>query len=189
MRFMSAHNDRLCVATYGEDVSWVPATGYDASIYDATGQRPGLIPVANEAREASQYLRHIIAHYGDFRPYEIFLQGEPLAHSPSLMSMLRHRPWRCVPAMPLGLRCIGHASPPRRHYRAAQAFAQDLGIEFPAGRDWHIGAQFAASREALMARPLAWWRRVLAKCIIEREISPWAIERLWMEILSAPPKR
>jgi hypothetical protein len=175
--------ERLCVATFGEDVSWVARSGMEACIYDATSSRPGLIPVPNEAREASQYLRHIIANYGDFRDYELFLQGHPFDHNEGIMTTLRAREWIGKRKFPLSRRRVRHRRLGSGHNRAGLAFARELGIELNENTRWIIGAQFAASREALESRSLSWWRKVFAKVVIEREVSPWAIERVWWEMI------
>lgn len=176
---------RLCVASFGEDVSWVGRSGLPACIYDATGSRPGLVPVPNEAREASQYLRYIVEHYGQFEDFEVFTQGNPFDHQPHLDDMLKHQPWKGSRVYPLGRLLYFDPSNAHRHTSWAIEFAEDIGID-PSGRFlWAPGAMFAASRDALMSRPLEWWKRLLAKVIIERERSPWAIERLWLRILES----
>jgi len=177
------NSERLCIASHGEDVSWVAATGIEAIIYDATGSRPELVAVPNEARETSQYLRHIIAHYGDFRDHELFLQGNPFAHQPAILSKLRNRKWATRRVMPLGARVLNF-DPLNRHPHtgAALSLADALGITLTRQSLWTVGAMFAASREALMSYSLPWWECLLAQVIIERETSPWAMERLWLEL-------
>ncbi|RYD49328.1 MAG: DUF3431 domain-containing protein [Verrucomicrobiaceae bacterium] len=183
--FMSGHDTcRLCVASHGENVDWVAKTGIEACIYDATGSRDGLIPTRNEAREASQYLRHIIAHYGQFRDYELFVQGDPFAHERGIDTLLRCQPWKGERVFPLS----GHVHPldpdqGKVHHEAAVIQAADSGIVIREGARWVSGAMFAASREAIESRTLGWWQRLLARVIIERTVSPWAMERLWLEIL------
>ena len=185
-------SERLCVASYGEDVSWVARTGIEAVIYDATGSRPGLVPVPNEARETSQYLRHIVAHYGAFRDHELFLQGNPFAHQPAILPMLRRRLWATKRFMVLGSRVLNF-DPLNQHPHTgdAMSLAEELGITLTKQSLWTVGAMFAVSREALMSYPLPWWRRLLARVIIEREVSPWAMERLWLELfrpVDSPPE-
>ena len=176
--------ERLCVATYGESLAWVVETGMEACVYDATSTRPGLIPVPNDGREATQYLRHIIACYGNFRDYDIFLQGNPTPHNPSIIHVLGLRPWLGLRVHPLGRRTLPfNFTTQHPHPRGAEVFAAEIGIPLDHQTRWTMGAMFAASRQALMDRPLAWWQRLLAKVIIEREASPWEMERLWLEIL------
>ena len=179
--------ERLCVATCGEKLDWIPAH-IEACIYDATGTRPGLIHVPNEAREASQYLRHIVTHYGAFRDYEIFLQGDPAPHHPGIVSALRCRPWLGKRVHPLGKMLMKFDRRNRNiHTRLGVEIAEEFGIDLPDGSPWTVGAMFAASREALMSRPLAWWERLLAAAIIEREHSPWVMERLWLAVMRGTP--
>ena len=182
-------DERLCVATFGEEIGWVTKAGIEACVYDAIGTRAGLIPVPNEAREASQYLRHIVDHYGDFREYEIFLQGDPHAHHPSFETLLRNRPWRGQRCFPISRRVLPFAEGVAAHREAALVLAGDSGLTVGEDAVWVAGAMFAASREALMSYPLGWWERLLGRVIVEREISPWAMERLWLEILSPDHQR
>jgi hypothetical protein len=61
-------------------------------------------------------------------------------------------------------------------------FAKEIGVAYDQDKPWVHGALFAASREALMSRSLAWWKALLRK--VEAEpMSPWAMERLWLTIL------
>lgn len=184
-------SERLCVASHGEDVSWVAGSGIEAVVYNASRSRPGLVEVPNEAREASQYLRHIIAHYGSFRHHELFLQGNPFAHQPAILSILRRRLWATKRVMALGSRILNF-DPQNQHLhtREAMSLAKELDIILTNRSLWTVGAMFAVSREALMSYPLPWWRRLLARVIIEREVSPWAMERLWLELfrpVDSPP--
>jgi hypothetical protein len=173
---------RLCVATFNEDVSWVEKTGLDACIYDATGRRPGLIHVRNEGREAGQYLKHIIRHYGEFRDYELFLQGNPFDHAPDVFETLAARSWQGQRVSPLGPLMGVH---PQVHAASAAKLAKDLGLQDVKETGWTYGAMFAASREALMSRPREWWEALLQR-VLDDGNGPWAIERLWLSILSPP---
>jgi hypothetical protein len=179
-----AGNVRLCVASFGEDLAWLSDAGFPACAYDATGKNPALLSVPNEAREASQYLRHIIANYGRFANYELFLQGNPFDHSPRLYEKLVSAPWSGKRVYPLGGINTFSRFNLIDHNVAACKMADELGLEMPEGTLWPTGAIFAASREALMSRSLAWWEALLEKVVTEKETSPWAIERLWIAILS-----
>ncbi|GAA5124690.1 DUF3431 domain-containing protein [Luteolibacter yonseiensis] len=179
---------RLCVATFGEDISWVAETGFEACVYDATRSRAGLIPVKNEAREASQYIRHIVEHYGDFRDHEVFLQGSPKPHNSSILHAMSLRPWTGKRVHSLGRVTMSFdpnmALP---HYEHTIPFAREIGLRMDELQPWTIGAMFAASREALMDRPREWWEMLLEKAVIECAWSPWVLERLWLSIID--PRR
>lgn len=179
---------RLCVATYGEDVSWVAGLGIEACVYDATRSREGMIHVKNEAREASQYIRHIIRHYGDFRDHEIFLQGNPKPHNTSILHAISLSPWRGKRVHPLG-RVLMPFDPnmPLPHHEQTIPFANQIGLSMGGLQPWTIGAMFAVSREALESRPLEWWEMLLEKTVLESIWSPWVLERLWLSIFHESP--
>jgi len=179
-------SDRLCVASYGEDVSWVAETGMEACVYDATRKREGLIPVPNEAREASQYLRHIVEHYGKFRDYELFLQGNPFDHNPRILQWLSIRNWEGKICYSLGrgtIPCDPSLMLP--HAEKLMPFSRDVGLKPAHFRPWSVGAMYAVSRESLESWPLEWWQSLLRKSVVERAWSPWVLERLWTSIFHA----
>ena len=177
---------RLAVATCGENFSWIARTGLPAAIYDATGSRDGCIHVPNAAREAGQYLRHIVGNYGRFADWEIFLQGNPFAHCHDLLPRLDGRDFLRRHLTPLGGTQAYIAGHPHLHSRWADRFARAILGSIPDGQPWCRGAQFAVSGPALMRRPLEWWRGLLRKTLAESHTSPWALERLWLVILSDP---
>ncbi|RYD36750.1 MAG: DUF3431 domain-containing protein, partial [Verrucomicrobiaceae bacterium] len=172
---------RLCVASYGEDLEWLRDIEYPAAVYDATGDGESgeHIAVPNVGREAGQYLRHIIANYGRFADHELFLQGHPFDHNPRMLEVLAARPWEGRRTCPLGpvLTRANQVNTP-----LAMTFAKEIGVAYDQDKPWVHGALFAASREALMSRSLAWWKGLLKK--VEAEpMSPWAMERLWLVVL------
>ena len=170
---------RLCVASCGEDLEWLRDVEYPAAVYDATGESGEYIAVPNVGREAGQYLRHIIANYGRFADHELFLQGHPFDHNPEMLEVLAARPWEGKRTCPLGpvLTRANQANTP-----LAMTFAKEIRVAYDQDKPWVHGALFAASREALMSRSLAWWKALLRK--VEAEpMSPWAMERLWLTIL------
>lgn len=177
---------RLAVATHGENLSWIGRTGLPAAIYDATGAREGCIPVPNLAREAGQYLRHIVVHYGRFADWEIFLQGQPFTHCRDLLPRLAGKDFLRRHLTPLGPVQAYVAGHPHLHSRWADRFAREALGRIPDGRPWCQGAQFAVSGPAIMRRPLEWWQGLLRKTLAESRSSPWALERLWLSILSEP---
>lgn len=177
---------RLVVASHGEDLAWLDRTGVPAVIYDASSSgRPGLVPVPNVAREAGQWLRHLVREYGRFADWEIFLQGDPFPHCPHLLARLRGRGFLRRPVTPFG-RLQGYVAGHRHpHSIAADRFARDLLGTIPDGCQWIIGAQFAASGPALMKYSLAWWTALRDKVLAEPKTSPWAMERLWYHLLTS----
>lgn len=173
------------MASYGEDVAWVAATGLEACIYDATGSRAGLLPVPNQAREAGQYLHHIIQNFGQFRDYEIFLQGDPFPHNLMIMETIALEPWKNKRFEPLSFPFIPfnpNSFLPHSEHLIPFGFA----INVTQFEGWHMGALFAASRESIEARPLHWWQALHEK-VIREPWSPWVMEQLWMSIFNVEP--
>lgn len=181
-RHLGGAEARLCVASFGENLDWLERFNLDTCVYDATGSRHGLIPVPNIAREASQYLRHIIMHYGQFASHEIFIQGKPTDHNPNLVSDIARGIYRERSVRALGSLVSFDYSAPHQHDKWAVQLAGDLFGGLPHGLQWTPGAQFSASRQALQARSLDFWKMLLAKIEAEPDSSPWAIERLWLAI-------
>lgn len=191
----SAVTARLCVATYQEAgvMEWIDNTGMDACIYNvpaANGRRPiwhdRMIPLRNVAREASQYLHHIVENYGNFRDYELFLQGDPFAHAPQILLKLTNRKWEGMAALQLG--SLMHFDPNFSGLFSDQVlpFARDIGMKDSEMGPWTVGAMFAASRHSLESRPLEWWELLQKKVSAARSFSPWVMEQLWLAILNAP---
>ena len=136
---------QVVVATYGEDLEWVDGLGIPAFIYDATGQRAGLIPVPNAAREAGQWLHHIVTHYHHLADWTIFLQGDPFAHCHDLRERLDARDFLRRHVTPLGRTQRYVAGHRHRHSIAADRLAREILGIVPDGAPWIIGGQFAAS--------------------------------------------
>ena len=175
---------RLVVASYGEDLSWISPLGLPAAVYDSTGVRPGMIPVPNVAREAGQYRRHLVANDGRFGDWNIYVQGDPFAHCEDFADRMARRDFLRRHLTPLG-RVQGYsAGHTHRHSVAADRFARETLGHVPDGCQWVLGAQFAVSGPALMRWPLPWWESLLSKVLAEKHRSPWAMERLWLYILS-----
>ena len=176
----------LVVATYGESVDWVPPLGLTTFIYDATASRPGMIHVPNQAREAGQYLRHIVAHYGRFQDWQIFLQGDPFPHCPDLAVVLATRSFVGRHYFPLGRELGLDLTSRHPHSLATAEFCHHAFGRTPPWVRWTPGAQFAASRQSLMAWPLGFWQRLLDLALTKPDASPWAMERLWGWLLNPP---
>ena len=174
---------RVIVASYGEDLEWTRDLWLPKAIYDATGcsTLEGVVRVQNRAREAGQYLHHIVSNYPHFHEWEVFLQGRPFDHlSGPLVELLGHTPeWGDFhpfgPLVPFDERVWIHD-------QWAAQFAREWFGEVPANLHWVPGAQFAVSSKTLLSKPLAYWAALQKKVLDEEERSPWAIERLWQAI-------
>ncbi len=174
---------RLVVASYSENLDWTQAVQGRVCIYDASGRSdfPGAIPIENRAREASQYLHHIITHYPDFHEWEIFVQGNPFDHCNDPILRGEPLPENWTPFQPLGRMAVfnpHHCA----HDRFAAQFAREWFGGIPRNLHWVVGAQFAVHRKVILNRSLSYWQRLHAKTCEEHKTSPWALERLWFRI-------
>ena len=175
---------RMAVASCGEDLSWTRLVGGPVTIYDASGSAgfPGAVPVENRAREAGQYLFHIIRNYPFFHDWEIFVQGNPFAHSADPVLRGGAFDWSWGPFQPLG-NVVGFDPRGCEHDRWAARFATEWMGGVPAGMHWVVGAQFGVHRKLLLNRPLDYWQSLREKVLGEEGSSPWAMERLWMALV------
>lgn len=174
---------RVAVASYREDVSWTDETMAPVVIYDASGagRVAGGVAVENRAREAGQYLHHIVENYPDFREWEVFVQGNPFEHTTEPILLGGGFAGNWAPFQPLGR--VASFNPERcDHDRWAARFAREWFGGIPGGLRWVVGAQFAVHRNLLLNRSLDYWVTLRDKVVREEETSPWALERLWSAI-------
>jgi hypothetical protein len=186
-------------------------------------------PLPNRGREAQTYLRHIVDRYDSLPDFTAFAQGGALEHAPDLVARLELRPDRAVslaprykPDFPLPA-VTAHDLVERLggfelRYGDARFYG---GHTFPVGRDpwlrrawraafagpqpdpWYYGygACWLVPRAAIRARPLDYWRYLLAK--LEgpagaarapwdkwrvHPLSAWALEALWLYLFSDPER-
>lgn len=174
---------RVVVASYGEDLGWTDEIWFPKVVYDATGRSSfeGVVTVQNRAREAGQYLHHIVSHYPDFHSWEIFLQGRPFDHLGEPLPEILGRYSEWPDFHPFGW-LVPFDEEGWIHDRWAGDFARDWFGDVPDDLHWVPGAQFAVSREALLSKPLTYWLALQKKVLEEEERSPWAIERCWQAI-------
>ena len=70
---------QIVVARWREDASWVRELGFDALVYDKSGQ-PGPLALPNVGRETHTYLTHIARNYDRLADFTVFLQADPFRH-------------------------------------------------------------------------------------------------------------
>ena len=174
----------MAVASYGEDLSWTTRVSGPVTIYDASksGCFPGAVSVENRAREAGQYLFHIVENYPLFYDWEVFVQGNPFAHANDPILKGGAFDWSWRPFQPLG-NLVSFNPRGCEHDRWAARFATEWMGGVPAGLHWVVGAQFGVHRKLLLNRPLRYWRSLREKVLAEEDRSPWAMERLWMALV------
>ncbi|MBM4398453.1 MAG: DUF3431 domain-containing protein [Deltaproteobacteria bacterium] len=198
----------LVVARFAESVDWVRNVPSPVRIfvYDKGGDlHPERLPWArveplpNVGREAHTYLHHVIARLdaGDLAPVTFFCQGHPFDHASDLHAAVR--------AVVAGrervdrfrwLGFIVDTDDPRgrrlfvRWSRnedgrelALDRFHEALfGVPCPPSVPFFPGGQFAATAEAIRARPRAFWERAFSLAATFPD-GAHCFERLWDRVL------
>jgi hypothetical protein len=133
-----------------------------------------------KAREAEQWLNHIITRYGALADVTVFLQGHPHDHCQEIVELVD------------SLTDVSFTTLPRREPSNAGgeaefcgAFWAKLGQTDLKKVCWAAGAQFAASRDVIQSRPLEWYLQV-QKLARQTDRSGEILERTWWNILGCP---
>lgn len=176
---------RIVIASYKEDLEWVKSLGISYKIYCASEtKREGTISVPNIAREASQYLFHIIDSYknSDFYDYEIFSQGSYMPHIPDFCEKIKSLYYKKYDFCHLNdVVPFGYGQCPHDVF-AKQFYTEWFGADNYNYR-FSPGAFFSVTRKRLLGRSLHYYERLYAKVIELHYMSPWAMERLWEVII------
>lgn len=148
--------NELVVASHGEDLSWlsnVPST-WEVAVYSTLY---GNLP--NVGREAGQWLHHIVTAYDSLADMTMFVQADK-EHNPDSIDKLLLNP----PTSIFGIVGIDNSpelqeclSPLSRKLLEAGW----LGDTIPIPRKFRIGAQFFASKDAILSRPKDHYERLL----------------------------
>ena len=179
----SAH---LTVASYKENLDWVDKVQCAVTVYNVGGLGIG-IPLPNVAREASQYMHSIITRYHEFRPYEIFCQGNPFDHCRNFLDQLNgetyvNKGWHGFGKLyRIKWENIDKGQM-HRNLQAAAFYRSFFNKPSTPLIQWSVGAQFSVSRERLLSHPLSYYERLQEKILAEKS-SPWAVERLWPALI------
>lgn len=190
----------IVVAHYNEPLDWLRHLPEDArvSIY-SKGEplRPPVpafvVPLENVGREAGTYFYHILARYGSLSDVTVFLQANPFDHYPlwSLIEQIEG----LTHSSPLGgfLPLSNHLAMDDRwgqpnHWQEAlpvgEVYERIFQREAPNQYQFPAGACFAASAQAIRAKPWPWWREVYTMLETEYpEVYAWTCERLWPHLI------
>jgi hypothetical protein len=139
--------------------------------------------IPNIGREAHTYLYHIVERYSALAELTLFVQGDPFPH---ISAQRRHTAIHTLTDGKGGAiaptTILEEKTPPMHFARVnVHAAAQKVfGWELPAYR-FSPGAQYAVPRQNILARPLAWWQRLL-DMVVDDSVNAWEVERLWMYI-------
>jgi len=157
-------------------------------------------PAPNQGREAHTYLTHLVARYEDLAPVTVFCQGHPFDHAPDFHDRLR--------ALASGEETVGgftwygfleetddargrrlfvpwSKNPERLELETGRLHREIFGEEPPEWFHFRGGAQFAVTREAVRARPLAFYEKALELALsIPRAAHSY--ERIWDRMFGHP---
>ena len=180
----------LVVARYREDLAWlgnIPPQ-IQARVYDKSPD--GDLP--NVGREAHTYLHHICENYDALPDLTVFAQGKPFDHAFDF-----HKTLRALAAHNdvADYRWLGHivdtddcngarlfatwSKNSGDERLAMNGFHRALfGTDGPATYTFRLGAQFAATRDLICSRPLAFWQRAL-QLSVEFPDAAHCFERSW----------
>lgn len=205
---------RVVVAKYKEDIAWVEKLGFPATIYDKSGDKPGVHgehALPNNGRESHTYLHHILERYPDFEDYTVFLQGDPFKHLAEgadagyLRDLITQKVRKGVQFSGLAwyrLSCDRLGRP--HHMRDAdkkgrwKGWGKDIPVgevfeklfPVPAPEKFMASAPaglFLVSRERILTRPLSFYEGAMDLVLDDPEDennTGHALERLWQVIFN-----
>jgi hypothetical protein len=207
---LSAPDIEVVVARYQEDVSWTAGLGLAVTVYDKSGA-PGGLALPNIGRESHTYLSHIVARYDSLAGHTAFVQAAPFEHMPpgatpeSFADRVRQNArlglhFSGFAAFKLKCDRLGRphdlADPARHGHRPG--FGQDIPVgevyarlfSGPVPEQFLVPApagMFFVSRQRILARPLAFYRRALDIVAADPDDAGntgHAFERLWQVIFN-----
>lgn len=203
-----------------------PATVYTKGGAPIVGVPAVRLP--NVGREAHTHLFHIVNRYDSLAEWTAFVQGDPFPHAPDLLARLTLRPDRPLsltryylpetsPPAVAALDLVESFGGFESRYGDTRTFG---GQSFPRGREawfaraWHavfdcpqpspwyfgFGALWMVPRASILARPRAFWSRLLE--VISHTpagtarqpwsdwqahpLNAWAFEALWFYLFADP---
>ena len=160
----------VVIVSYGEDlrwISWLPDVWVPHVYCTKEGRTDlpkGSIMLPNLAREAGQYVEHIIRNYDTLADTTLFLQGMPFDHCPKSVAELF-----MSGEMPHPICYIGAHAPTVSWNHGKPFFKECLAMLQKAYQDqeigdvipFSVGAQFYVKRELILAHPLDFYTRLL----------------------------
>ena len=188
----------LVIARHNESISWLHEFSGQASVavqvYDKGGDSgvAGAVRLLNVGREAHTYAHHIVSRYDSLADFTWFLQGRVDDHDKRGIETIKKADG-CAPFVALGahgrwgphgleivdLHCGVHTDVRPVMLRVFRGLFGE-STEPPHRYRFMPGALFGASRDAIRARSLSFWKRLLA--MLENDVNPpegFAAERLW----------
>ena len=206
----------VVIAHYYEDLGWLreaaeawPPESVSLFVYTKGPAEPPSVPARatlamrpNVGREAETWLHHLCEHYSDLPDTVYFLQGNPFDHvRPIDRASLRAGVLPEAPPgkpTPIFADLITESCRAQGvHHTAYHELLFDAPV--PTSFSFVPGAQYAVSREDILAKPKAYYERLSAMLraypdatnqnvyfpFSSDRIDPWSIERMWPGIFSA----
>jgi hypothetical protein len=205
----------LVVARFSEDLRWIRRVpdSFRVTVYNkgedldpelmgrlSEGRSFRSVRLSNEGREAHTYLTHLLAHYEDPAEVTVFCQGHPFDHAPDLHERLRalasgeekvegfkwygfleetDDPWGKRLFVPWS------KNSERLELETGRLFSDLFGETSPEWFNFRGGAQFAVTREAVLARPREFYERAL-ELSLSVPRAAHSYERLWDRVFGPP---
>ncbi len=198
----------IVVARYNEPSEWTRNTprSFAVTLYDKGGDLddglfPGITiePLPNVGREAHSYLHHVVRHYDELLPVTVFCQGHPFDHAHDLHAFLRelHAGATRIDGFrwlgfiidsddPRGCRLFvpWSKNPDRRELKFDEFHRLLFQEGAPLWTHFHVGAQFAVTREQIHRRPRSFYEHALALAVTFPDGAA-CFERVWDRVFSA----
>lgn len=179
---------QVVVAKYQESIDWLAGLDCEAVVYDKSADPArGSIPLPNVGREAHTYAHHICENWDRLPDLTVFSQGNPFVHAgPAFLERVRRLPdgSQFVDLVGHFIGCDPAGLPHHPGLPIAAVWERLLpGELMPELFTFGTGAIFAASREAIRRRPLAWWQALRDFLATDQLEGAWVLERLWPHIL------
>lgn len=134
-----------------------------------------------KGREAEQWLNHIIWRYDTLADVTVFLQGHPHDHCHDFKNVVEDLGYVTFTTIPR----TDKPGTAAGEVEFCGKFWKALGQTDLKKVWWKPGAQFAASRNAIRARPREWYQEV-QKLARTTDRSGEICERTWWNILGCP---
>lgn len=163
-----------------------------------------IIPLKNVGRESQTYVHHIISNYETLSPVTIFLQAnyekhigekhiddliESAINDPSGLSQnaLRHEvgPNNASTYFTIAYHMNQKVTPSSEYSNFGEWITKITGSHLKSSPRWYIGANFAATREAIHRVPLDIWQKI--QTALSYDINPVTghfMERSWYYLLN-----
>lgn len=173
----------MIVARFKEDDAWTKEITFPILIYNKHYAEYASLP--NVGREANTYLHFIINNYEFLPELMLFCQGDPFQHSKMFVEKVHAVPQSFLGFLDFSDKvcvCDGSGGPHAGNHLPLSQFYTDVFGRPPLER-YHFGpgAQFAVSRDRVLAHPLEFWVKLYMQTIDSNPgyLFGHIAERLW----------